>query len=216
MCQPPHSLQLESLRTDIQVGEVEMRALVHLPSLTELDPSLLAPAAWPMLPQLPHLRCLTLFPVDPLSREGASSLSAALSCCAALEELTLQVDFCKEDGSDASEETEQMRWSELLHSVPNLHRLNVRTQPTNPRLPVLAVIPVHLPRLERLTLCIYGRSCNDYDAVMTQLAHPTLQQFELADDRTLTDAEVHSLLHNPRLPQLRSCKSVSTSAVLFR
>jgi hypothetical protein len=111
MCQPPHSLQLESLRVsmDAEVGEVEMRALVHLPTLTELDPSLLASAAWPMLPQLPHLRRLTLLPVDPLNREGASSLSAALSRCAALEELTLQVDFCQEDGSDASEETEQMR-----------------------------------------------------------------------------------------------------------
>jgi hypothetical protein len=67
---------------------------------------------------------------------------------------------------------------------------------------LLAVLPTHLPRLERLAL----EGCSD-DA-LTQLAHPTLQQLELKDDHRLKEAEVQSLLHNSRLPKLSSCQSV--------
>jgi hypothetical protein len=68
---------------------------------------------------------------------------------------------------------------------------------------LLAVLPEHLPRLERFVLC----SMDAYEVVLTQLAHPSLQEFELLGERTLTEEEVQSLFHNPRLPRLVSCKS---------
>jgi hypothetical protein len=69
------------------------------------------------------------------------------------------------------------------------------------------VLPVHLPRLERLAL----RSVSIRVALGDQLAHPTLQQLHLdkAAFHALTDAQIHALLHNPRLPQLTSCTNTA-------
>jgi hypothetical protein len=70
---------------------------------------------------------------------------------------------------------------------------------------------VHLSRLEQLVL----RSWRSGAIVLAKLAHPTLQEFELMDHHhvTLTEEQVHSLLHTPRLPRLASCKS--TACVSF-
>jgi hypothetical protein len=168
MCQPPHSLQLESLRTDIEVGEVEMRALLHLPTLTELDPASLAPSAWPLLPQLPRLRRLTIDPEVPgFTSEMTSSLSSSLALCATLDDLALTVLL----SVDMLDEEECTCWTALLRSVPNVRRLFVRSVFVEP---LLAVLPLHLPRLEQFVL----RCWENNHVILEQLAHPTLQEFE--------------------------------------
>jgi hypothetical protein len=95
--QPPHSLQLEriSLR-HLNVDEPVMRALFHLPTLTELDPLSLLPSAWPLLPQLPALRRLTIRFYSELTVADTTLLSTSLAACRALTELYL-VDFSFRD-----------------------------------------------------------------------------------------------------------------------
>jgi hypothetical protein len=200
MCQPPHSLQLETLRIEIGLCEAEriLRALLHLPMLTELEPHPFHPSAWPLLPQLPRLRRLTISPGVLFTGELASSLSESLAACAALDDLTLSFTFTQADGSKLSEDEQRTGWAALLHSVPNVRRLVVGTQFVTP---FLTVLPVHLPRLEQLVLRSWDR-----DVILARLAHPTLQEFELETLHSLTDNEVHSLVHNPRLPQLSSAK----------
>jgi hypothetical protein len=193
-------LQLEILRAYTGIGHDELRALLHLPSLTELEPASLAPAAWPLLPQLPRLRRLTISPRMPFTAEMASSLSASLARCAALDNLTMSVGFQPVHDSALSEDEQRTRWATLLRGVPNVHWLIVDTYYVAP---LLAVLPSHLPRLERLALRCWQPTTD----VLTQLAHPTLQHVELLGFRPLTDAEMQSLLHNPRLPRLLSCKS---------
>ena len=54
-------MQLERIYLrHLNVDEPVMRALLHMPTLTELDPQSLLPPAWPLLPQLPALRRLTV------------------------------------------------------------------------------------------------------------------------------------------------------------
>jgi hypothetical protein len=200
MCQPPHSLQLETLiGTDTELDEVSMRALVHLPTLTKLDMRSILPDAWPLLPELPRLRQLGTEQCIVLNGADTTSLSAALSRCAVLDDLAISLDFVLDDGHEEPSEAEQRtRWTTLLRSLPNLVQLNVDILNTAP---LLAVLPLHLPRLERLLL----HSGDSNDAVVAQLAHPTLQEFELMGEHALTDQEVHSLLHTPRLPRLVKC-----------
>jgi hypothetical protein len=82
LCQPPHSLQLEriSLR-HLSVDEPVMRALLHLPTLTELDPQSLLPSAWPLLSQFPALRRLTIRFYSQLTMADTTLLSTSLSTC---------------------------------------------------------------------------------------------------------------------------------------
>jgi hypothetical protein len=145
LCQPPHSLQLETLRVDLEIGEVEMRALLHLPSLTHVEPRLFHRDAWPLLPQLPHLRRLNLRAKAWFTDESTSMLSAALTLCTALDDLTLTVVFPPVVGGDPPEEEQRPRWSALLHSVPQLTRLEVLT---GFAAPLFAVLPAHLPQLQ--------------------------------------------------------------------
>jgi hypothetical protein len=205
--QPPHALQLEMLKARVALNGAGMRALLHLPTLTQLEPEVCLPQAWPLLHQLPRLRRLQIVPYDELTDALIILLSASLALCVALDELTLEVAFSQEDGSDVSEEVQQRHWITLLRSVP-LRRLAVNTEFFAS---FFAVLSDHLPRLDQLVL--HGWYCSA--DVLASLAHPTLQQLELKGDRTLTEVEVQSLLHNPRLPQLRSCKSVSCSGIVF-
>jgi hypothetical protein len=194
MCQPPHSLQLETLiGTDTDLDEVSMRALVRLPTLTKLDMQSL-------LPGLPRLRQLGVEECNYLNGAQASSFSEALSRCTALADLTFSLDFILDDGEVPPEEEQRTRWTTLLRSLPNLVRLRVDILNTAP---LLALLPLHLPRLERLLL----HSGDSNDAVLAQLAHPTLLEFELMGEHALTEEEVQSLLHNPRLPRLVKCMS---------
>jgi hypothetical protein len=196
MCQPPHSLQLEALTVGLALGEIEMRALINLPTLTSLVSRALYPSAWPLLPQLPHLRCLTIFPGSALTDEHTTILSESLVRCAGLEDLTFSFYFPQA----TSEEDQRACWSLLLPSLPNLRRLCVETDNVGP---LLTVLSAHLPRLEQLVL-----QCWDCNAVaLTQLAHPTLQELEVDEECDVTEEQMHALLHTPRLPQLRSCKS---------
>jgi hypothetical protein len=77
-CQPPHSLQLEALSVGgmSHVGEVEMRALLHLPTLAQLEPELIQPDAWLLLPLLPHLRRVMISPRMPFTAEMAPVVPA--------------------------------------------------------------------------------------------------------------------------------------------
>jgi hypothetical protein len=103
-CQPPHSLQLEHFHlTGIAVDVPLMRALLHLPTLTALEHLHLLPEAWPLLPQLPLLRRLGIGLFNDLTAEHTSLLSASLSSCRALTELTiLHVSFVNGHGREST------------------------------------------------------------------------------------------------------------------
>jgi hypothetical protein len=207
LCTPPHSLQLDALIVDIGLKEEDMRALAHLPTLTHLTALLVIPGAWPLLPELPRLRRLSMahYPFL-LSGTQAIALSEALARCAALNDLAFSLDFKRDDFSNASAEEQRARWTLLLRGLPNLRRLRVKTSSIAP---LLAVLATHLPRLKRLVL-ISVYSSSSCGVLLAQLAHPTLQALEWRGRRPMTEAEMQSLLHNPRrrLPQLRSCKNL--------
>jgi hypothetical protein len=197
LCQPPHSLQqLEALTVRLGLGETEMRALLHLPTLTSLEAGALRPLAWSLLSQLPHLRRLTLSHHTALTNEHTTILTEALVRCAVLEDLSLSLSFSQA----MSEEVQRTCWSLLLSRLPHLRRLGVNTENVAP---FLVVLPTRLPRLEQLVL--HWWACSALD--LTQLAHPTLQHLELDAECDMTEEQMHALLHTPRLPQLRSCKS---------
>jgi hypothetical protein len=204
LCQPPHSLQLETLRVELWILAAEMRALLQLPTLTELDVNSLHSSAFPLLPHLPLLRTLKMDSGELLTSARTSSLSASLARLNALEDLTFLVEF---DGDDEGEdellpnEELEARWTQILRSVPNLRRMVVETKSSNS---LVAVLHAHLPRLEQLALRGW-EGCENL--ILTQLAHPTLKQFGF-ETRELTEEEIHSLLHNPRLPRLVSCSFV--------
>jgi hypothetical protein len=146
---------------------------------------------------LPHLRRLTISPGTALTNEQTTTiLSEALVRCAVLEELTLSLSFSQ----GMSEEAQRTCWSLLLSRLPNLRRLRVNTENVAP---LLVVLSTHLPRMEQLVLQWWDCSALD----LTQLAHPTLQLLELDAECDVTEEQMHALLHTPRLPQLRSCKS---------
>jgi hypothetical protein len=206
--QPPHSLQLERIRLDITVDERVMHALLDLPTLTDLQPACLLPAAWPLLPQLPLLRCLRLCYVDGygLTTVHTTLLSTALSGCHALTDLTLVLKgFLDENRYDLTDEQQEARWTELLGSVPQLRRLHVCMAFI---LPLLAVLPPHLPHLAFLKLSTSSLSKD----VVPRLAHPTLQKLALSfrnlnDCHSFDKTQLQQLLRSPRLPQLASCRT---------
>jgi hypothetical protein len=153
MCQPPHSLQLETLNgVNLQLG-VSMRALTHLPTLTELDPLSFFPADFPLLPELPRIRKLAIRWTAALTVAEAASLSDALSRCPALLDLTLCVEFGQANGAwPTPEEEQRARWTALLRSVPHLCRLSVESTSFAA---LVAVLPDHLPQLEQLAVLLW-------------------------------------------------------------
>jgi hypothetical protein len=164
--QAPPSLQLESLTLAMTLDYKPMCAVVHLPTLTALDPAFIDSTAWPLLPQLPRLRRLSIRPSDSLTPKGLASLCEALSHCLVLEELTLQyVYFVARNGSELSAELEQAGWAELLGSVPGARRLCVGGNVDS----LVPVLPLHLPLLEHLELS--SRSHLHLDASV----HPNLR-----------------------------------------
>jgi hypothetical protein len=202
MCQPPHLLQLEELVADVELDEAEMRALLHLPTLTRLEPSFCFPDAWPRLSQFPHLRRLYFSThVDLTAAELTAFLSAALARCAVLEDLTLLFNLSRITSEDAC--AQRTCWSILLPSLSNIRRLTVGSFIF--LAPFIDVLPEHLPRLEQLTLSGWQ------SGVLAQLAHPTLQQLKLTENEfeTMPEEQVQSLLHSSRLPQLRSCTNAT-------
>jgi hypothetical protein len=150
--QPPHALQLESVTLvsfKLVVDEATMRALVHLQTLKTLDVYGISPEAWPLLPQLPLLCRLSVRYNGNLPLTVLPSLCASLSCCAALEDLTLLIMFfISADGILVTEEQKRAGWSSLLSSVPNLRRLHVDTG----KIYVLCALPLHVPVLNHLVL----------------------------------------------------------------
>jgi hypothetical protein len=177
LCQPPHALQLEYIDLhDILVDESEMRAVLHLPTLTKLQPKYLRSAAWPLLPGLPLLRRVTIPIGPPLTAERTTLLSTTFSDCRALTELVLNnVDFRDDHGCEAIIEQQTARWTELLASVPQLQRFEVQTEHIPP---LLAVLPEHLPQLVFLKLIIFQRSHRRAEELL-RLAHPMVQELEL-------------------------------------
>jgi hypothetical protein len=204
--QPPHSLQLEVLRMESEILEDDMRSLVSVPTLTELQSLGMESNVWPLLPQLPILRRLMVIPVSGLTAARTTSLSNALSHCTALVDLTLCIDFAdEEDVLDQPNERRRARWTALLQSVPHIRRLGVHTTDASGIQPLFAVLPAHLPRLEQLALF---SSNGGVELLTTQLAHPTLQLLELraADYQQFSEEQISALLHSPRLPQLHRCQ----------
>jgi hypothetical protein len=201
--QPPHALQLKSLTlTVLRLDEWMVHALLHLPTLTALHPARIHPDAWPLLPQLPLLRCLSFHPTDALRPEELASLCASLSNCMALEELTLaDVDLVSDDGLWLTAEEERAGWSALLSSVPNLRRLAVDADLTQ----LFPVLPLHLPKLARLML--EGWAAGNNVDHFASVAHPNVRllEFGLISRRPPSDAQLRACLHSERLPKLERC-----------
>jgi hypothetical protein len=204
LCQPPHSLQLESLTlrsTYLGVDEETMRALLHLPTLTALLPRNISPDAWPLLPQLPHLRRVSFSLYDPWTPKSLISLCAALSRCSALVELTLKhVIFKAADFDELSAEQERASWTALLSSMARLRRLGIDGDLTH----LLPVLALQLPLLEHLALS--GWCDRDVDP-FASLAHSNLRLLELADTHMWlpSNEQMCSWLHSERLPKLERC-----------
>jgi hypothetical protein len=102
-----------------------------------------------------------------------------------------------------SDEQQQARWTELLGSVPQLERFDIQVQGV---VPLLAVLPTHLPHLLFLKLVVVAFTAGS--GVIARLAHPTVQELELQFMGCIPvdEAPLQQLLHSPRLPQLASCK----------
>jgi hypothetical protein len=202
LLQPPHLLQLESLTLpSLEVDIGMMRALIHLPTLTSLNPSCISHDAWPLLPQLPLLRRLSLRPYESLSPGRLASLCASLSSCVALEDLTLRcVSFDADDGALLTAEQERAGWAELLCAVPHLRRLCV----WDAVLPFLSVLPLHLPVLEELSLSGWSADGEDHFA---RVAHSTIGLLEVegTEARLPSDEEMQACRHSERMPKLERC-----------
>jgi hypothetical protein len=203
LCQPPHSLQLESLTLpSVRVDEETMHALLHLPTLTALLSRNLAPDAWPLLPQLPRLRQVSFSLYDPLTPKRLVSLCDSLTSCSALEDLTLLYVFFKSvEGAPLSAEQRQAGWTALLSSVPKLRRLSVHAEVMH----VLSALS-HVPLLEHLSLD--GWADRGVDPFAT-LAHPNLRVLELGPLSPTTTppskARLRSWLQSEQLPKLVRC-----------
>jgi hypothetical protein len=202
LCHPPHALQLECIHLGfISVDKTVMSALLHLPTLTELQPKYLRSDAWPLLPQLPMLRRLTVPFLSALSDARATLLATSLSGCRVLIELELGgIAFEEADGEDATSEQQRARWTDILHSVPLVQRFTVDTRQA---LSLLAVLPEHLPQLVHLKLSTSVSASE----VVASLAHPTVQEVELVRSSSdqLDASQVQRLVGNPRLPRLVRC-----------
>jgi hypothetical protein len=201
LCQLPHALQLEclTLSSDKLVLDVEtMRALLHLPTLTVLNPGHIQPDAWSLLPQLPLLRRFRLHPSKPLTLEQMSSLCEALSRCSALVDLTLRyVSFVAVDGTRLTAEQTRANWTDLLGSVPRLRRLGFHANVTH----FLPVLPSLLPQLDHLALSGSGKPDVDHFAAV---AHPNIRILECCyiNLRFPSIAQVRFWLGRERLPKL--------------
>jgi hypothetical protein len=199
LCYPPHAMQLECIHLGfISVDKTVMRALLHLPTLTELQPKYLRSDAWPLLPGLPMLRRLTVPLLSALSEMRATLLATSLSGCRVLIELELGgIAFEDADGEDATSEQQRARWTDILRSVPLVQRFTLDTRQA---LSLLAVLPAHLPQLVHLKLS----TSMSVSEVVASLAHPTVQELELVRSSSgqLDAAQVQRLVGNPRLPRL--------------
>jgi hypothetical protein len=197
LCQPPHALQLDCLSLPSTGLDAEtMRALLHLPMLTTLDSCGMSSDPWPLLPQLPCLRCFSFHSYSSLTPEHLSSLCAAFSHCSALEELTLKyVRF-----SPLSAEQKRAAWAALLSSVPSLRRLGVYVDVTH----LIPVLPLHLPVLEHLSLSGWGDGGVDH---LASVAHPNVRvlEFGLMIWRQPSDEQLRACMHSERLPKLERC-----------
>jgi hypothetical protein len=203
LCQPPHALQLESLSLPLLYPWVDaelMGALLHLPTLTSLELSSIIPEAYPLLPQLLLLRRLPLRPYYSLTPSSATSLCAALSRCAALEDFSLYFfgfAFKTLQNEALTAEPERVSWAALLSSVPNVRRLCI-----NCKIDALVpVLPFHLPRLEELSLGGWRECAAD---LFPSIAHPNLRLLELVSDTPPPPSEedVRAWMGSDRLPKL--------------
>jgi len=194
------SLTLASLNLD----EETMLSLLHLSTLTALDPHIIQPNAWPLLPQLSLLRRVRINPSMSLTPTLLSSLCDSLSRCSMLEDLTLRTMHCEtNDGAPLDAEGQRVGLAALLSSVPNLRRLRVNCSMDA----LLPLLPSHLPLLEHLTLSGRGSYGVDYFA---RVAHPNIRQLELGPigGQLPSDSQLRACLHSERLPKLERCVRV--------
>jgi hypothetical protein len=129
-----------------------------------------------------------------------ASLCAALSRCSALVDLHFGAEFVSANGELLVAEQGQVAWAALLSSVPNLHRLCVGGD-IAAIAPFLAVLPLHLPHLEELSLSGCGpRGAPPY----VRMAHPNLRLLELgpSEPPPPSEEEVQAWMGSARLPKL--------------
>jgi hypothetical protein len=201
LCEPPHFLQLATIALDgMRFDEVVMRALFHLPTLTALEHGDLQADGWPLLPQLPLLQRLMVWPKESLTAELTSSLSASLSQLPLLTDVSLlPLDF----GATATPQQEQARLAEILRSLPHVRHLVVWQESL---VPFLAALTGLVPQLDHLELH-WGNDTLVED-ILPQLAHPFVRELHLNDleqtrsKEQLTKAWAHSA-SLPRLERIR-------------
>jgi hypothetical protein len=202
LCQPPHSLSLQCIQLPSTiVDEAGMRALLHLPTLTSLEASSIRSDALALLCELPLLQRLSFRHAGQESGtlEWIASLSAALSRCKALTDLSLRLSF----DETVTDEQRSACWTEILRSIPNVRHLTVTQLSVSA---LLSVLPLHLPLLAHLSL-----QCGDKVdgvALLVQLAHPSVREIHLTTSRTAFSVKrLRVLVHSPRLPQLDNISS---------
>jgi hypothetical protein len=214
LCQPPHSLRLKQIPdTGTSVDESTMRALIHMPTLTELGPYYLDPEVWPLLSQLPKLRRLAMDPCCTLTTERMALLSSSLSACPApltglaLEHVRFfdvddeQMEEQEEEPEESSDEEQQARWTMLLRGLPQLQNLIVLVRNA---LPLLPLLPLHCPELVQLRLF----TTTPAEELIAHLAHPTMEILDLrCTDDPLSEEQTDQLLSSSRLPELIDCTS---------
>jgi hypothetical protein len=196
LCAPPHSLRLERLKLTSRLSLSSMSALLHIPTLTALEPAYgLHSNAWTLLPQLPLLQRLSFSPYDKLTAEETSLMSSSLSGCKALTDLSLnEIEF----EEAATTEQIQARWTDILRSVPNLRHLHVEQDRI---VSFLAVLPTHVPLLEDLSLWCIGASSPE--PILLQLTHPSVRRVQLASwNAEYMQEQMRALVRSARLPQL--------------
>jgi hypothetical protein len=201
LCQPPHALRLESISLPFTtLDEATMRALLHLPTLTALNPNCIRHDAWPLLPQLPLLRRLRLCPPLSLTPNSLASLCDSLARCSTLEDLTPSVRFVSANHTELTAVARRAGWAALLSSVPNLRRLSVSGDLDA----LFPVLPSHLPLLESLSLSGTGSLGVAYFA---RMGHPNLQQVEwgLLNKRAPSAEQLRLCMRSERLPKLERC-----------
>jgi hypothetical protein len=194
LCQPPHSLQLETIEllSGTYLNSTGMQALLQLSTLTALDPGFLGPEAWPLFPRLPLLQKLSVKYYDVLTVDHLSLLSASLSHCGSLRDLSLQLFL----NPEVAEEQQRAGWADLLRSIPNVRRLAVSHSQLTP---MRAVLPLHLPLLEELSLSGWDLP----EVVLPQLAHPNIRQIQLRSyGGKFPEEQVRALIHSKQLPKL--------------
>jgi hypothetical protein len=200
LCEPPHSLSLQCIELPLTILDAaDMRSLLHLPTLTSVEAASIRLDALALLCEFGLLQQLSFRHPGQGTLEWTVSLSVALSRCKALTDLSLRLSF----DAAVTEEQRSACWTDILRSIPNVRRLDVSQLSVSA---LLSALPLHLPLLAHLSLQCGDKV--DCDALLVQLAHPSVREFHLTTSRkAFSVKQLRALVRSSRLPQLDSISS---------